>query len=78
MFISCFKSTNQLCVEESFMITIKCLINASPDSYLSEIDLIKVTEILLHLTNPKNLLRKPNQRQVVSYLCVFMCRFDIY
>jgi hypothetical protein len=38
--------------------------NASADSYLSSIDLMKVTETLLHLTNPKNVLRK--QRQFVS------------
>ncbi len=43
------------------MITIKSLMNAAPDSYLSQIDLMKVTETLLHLTNPKNVLRKPRQ-----------------
>ena len=39
--------------------------NASADSHLSAIDLMKVTETLLHLTNPKNVLRK--QRQFVSF-----------
>ena len=39
--------------------------NASSDSYLSSIDLMKVTETLLHLRNPKNVLRK--QRQFVSF-----------
>jgi hypothetical protein len=64
---SFFRSVNQLCVEESFMITLKCLMNAPADSYLCEIDLIKVIEILFHLTNPKNLVHrthKSNQRQI--------------
>jgi hypothetical protein len=57
-----FKVTNQNCVEESFMMTIKCLINAPPDSYLSQIDINKIIE---NLTNPKNLFRKTNQRQLI-------------
>jgi hypothetical protein len=43
------------------------LMNAPADSYLCEIDLIKVIEILFHLTNPKNLVHrthKSNQRQI--------------
>ena len=47
------------------MLTIKSIMNASADSHLSAIDLMKVTETLLHLTNPKNVLRK--QRQFVSF-----------
>ena len=47
------------------MYTIRNLMNSSSDSYLSSIDLMKVTETLLHLTNPKNVLRK--QRQFVSF-----------
>jgi condensin complex subunit 3 len=61
-----FRSSNQLCVEESFMLTVKCLINAGPDNYLSEIDLNKVTEILFNLTNPKNLLQKHHQQRIVQ------------
>ena len=48
-------NSNQLCVEESFMLTIKCLMNAQPDSYLSKIDLIKASKLLFYLTNPRNL-----------------------
>ena len=63
---SFFRASNQLCMEESFMLTLKCLINAPPDSYLSEIDLSKVMEVLFNLTNPKNLMqrRAPNQRLI--------------
>lgn len=62
-----FRSINQLCVEESFMITLKCLINAPADNYLSEIDLIKVVDILFHLTNPKNLMQqRKNNHQVTQ------------
>jgi condensin complex subunit 3 len=55
---SFFRGVNQLCVEESFMITLKCLMNAPSDNYLCEIDLNKVIEILLHLSNPKNLIQR--------------------
>lgn len=55
---SFFRANNQLCVEESFMITLKCLINAPADSYLSSIDLTKVMETLFNLINPKNLIQK--------------------
>ena len=56
---------NQLCVEESFLITVKALINAPVDNYLCEIDLNKVIETLLHLTNPKHLITRKtlNKRQ---------------
>lgn len=69
-----FRSANQLCVEESFMLTVRCLMNAQPDSYLAEIDLIKVAEVLFNLTNPNNLVQKrnPNQRQIQS-VTVFVC-----
>jgi condensin complex subunit 3 len=62
---SFLRFNNQLCVEESFMITIKALINAPVDNYLCEIDLNKVIETLLHLTNPKNLISRKtvNKRQ---------------
>ncbi len=60
---SFMKNTYQLCVEEAFMPTLKCLINAPADSYLCEIDLIKVMETLFNLTNPKNLIQK-KQRTV--------------
>lgn len=50
------RATNQVCVEESFMITCKHLINAPPDTHLSEIDLMKVVELLWQLTNPRNLI----------------------
>ncbi|RNA41325.1 condensin complex subunit 3 isoform X2 [Brachionus plicatilis] len=55
---SFLRANNQLCVEESFMITLKCLINAPADSCLSSIDLIKVMETLFNLINPKNLIHK--------------------
>jgi condensin complex subunit 3 len=65
-----FRSINQLCVEESFMITLKCLINAPADNYLSEIDLIKVVDILFHLTNPKNLMQqRKNQVTTPNNIC---------
>lgn len=53
------------------MITIDSLINASPDSDLSKIDIIKMAQHLLDLTNPKNLRKqriRSNERQVVC-LC---------
>lgn len=59
---SFFRSSNQLCVEESFMLTIKCLISAQPDSFLSEIDLLKVSELLFNLTNPRNLIQKKSSQ----------------
>jgi len=80
---SFFRSVNQLCVEESFMITLKCLMNAPADSYLCEIDLIKVIEILFHLTNPKNLVQrthKSNQRQIQNVSLVsnfYDCHFKL-
>jgi hypothetical protein len=63
---SFIRSSNQLCVEESFMLTIKCLIGAQPGSFLAEIDLIKVAELLFNLSNPRNLIQKKvhNQRQI--------------
>jgi condensin complex subunit 3 len=67
-----FRASNQVCVEESFLITVKCLINATPDSQFGEIDLIKVTENLYHLTNPKNLMvrRVANQVQrAITNVC---------
>ena len=62
---SFLRYNNQLCVEESFMITIKALINAPVDNYLCEIDLNKVIETLLNLTNHRNLISKKtiNKRQ---------------
>lgn len=63
---SFLRPINQLCVEDSFMLTLKCLINAPADSYLMEIDLIKVIETLFHLTNPKNLIQHNKNRQYVS------------
>lgn len=59
-----FKPTYQLCVEEAFMITVRCLLGAPTDSYLSEIDLLKVVETLFRLTNPKNLLQFKKQRAI--------------
>lgn len=64
---SFFRANNQLCVEESFMITLKCLINAPADSYLSSIDLIKVMETLFNLINPKNLIQK---NHVIKFFCL--------
>ena len=46
-------NSNQLCVEESFMLTIKFLISDQPDSDSSEI--IEVSQLLFYLTNPRNL-----------------------
>ena len=64
------RASNQVCVEESFMITLKHLINAPPETHLAEIDLMKVMELLLQLTNPKNLAQQRRlgiARQTVIY-----------
>lgn len=58
---------NQVCVEETFMPILKSLISAQPDSYLSEIDLTKVMEVMFNLTNPKNLLQHRAQNRVIQH-----------
>ena len=72
--LSCFlpqfsflRPCNQVCVEETFMLILKSLINAPPDSYLSEIDLTKVMEVMFNLTNPKNLLQRRNNQRVIQH-----------
>lgn len=47
------------------MLILKSLINAPPDSYLSEIDLTKVMEVMFNLTNPKNLMQRRGANQRV-------------
>ena len=64
------KASYQLCVEEAFMMTVKCLLNAPADSYLCEIDLIKVVETLFHLTNPKNLIQFKKQRAIQNVIFI--------
>jgi len=62
---SFFRPCNQVCVEETFMLIMKALINASADSPLSEIDLTKVMEVMFNLTNPKNLMQRRGTGQRV-------------
>lgn len=62
---SFLRPCNQVCVEETFMLILKSLINAPPDSYLSEIDLTKVMEVMFNLTNPKNLMQRRGANQRV-------------
>lgn len=65
------RSINQVCVEESFMFTLKCLINAPIDSPLSEIDLVKVMECLFQLTNPKNLIQQRKANAIIRQTVIF-------
>ena len=65
-----YRGVNQLCVEESFMITLKCLMNAPTDNYLCEIDLMRVIDILFHLTNPKNLLQRQKNAAASKGICI--------
>jgi condensin complex subunit 3 len=71
--LSCFlpqfsflRPCNQVCMEETFMLILKALINAPPDSYLSKIDLTKVMEVMFNLTNPKNLRQQRNNQRVIQ------------
>lgn len=69
------RASNQICVEESFMITLKHLINAPPDTHLSEIDLMKVIELLWQLTNPNNLIQQRRQGIARQTVRQFSFRF---
>lgn len=62
-----FRPCNQVCVEETFMLIMRSIINASNDSPLSEIDLSKVMEVMFNLTNPKNLMQRMQHQRVIQH-----------
>jgi hypothetical protein len=72
---------NQLCIEESFILIFKCLINAKHDSYFSEINLNEVIENILLLTNP-TYLNKYNltnccHENIFRYICSELIKDEI-
>lgn len=58
---------NQKCVEDSFMLTLKCLMNVPDYSPLREIDIMSVMETMLHLLTNPNIL-KNHQRNPIEQL----------
>uniref|UniRef100_A0A673GVV4 Condensin complex subunit 3-like n=1 Tax=Sinocyclocheilus rhinocerous TaxID=307959 RepID=A0A673GVV4_9TELE len=63
--IDVFLQTNQECVEESFLPTLRTLFNAPVTSPLSEVDASNVAELFVELTRPSALV-KPAAVQAVS------------
>jgi hypothetical protein len=64
------RSENQIRVEESFMITIAAVMNASVSDILSSTDLMKIIETVLNLTNPNNapqVKRRKFVRKLLNY-----------
>ncbi|KAM6972031.1 LOW QUALITY PROTEIN: condensin complex subunit 3 [Aplochiton taeniatus] len=66
---------HQECVEESFLPTLRTLLNAPATSPLAEVDVTNVAELLIELTRPST-LNKPSDTQDVcvhDYLAVRVC-----
>ncbi|KAF3687656.1 Condensin complex subunit 3 [Channa argus] len=67
---------HQEVVEESFLPTVRTLINAPATSPLAEVDINNVVELLVELTRPSALIKAPTNTEEVcvhDYLAVRMC-----
>ncbi|MED6247298.1 hypothetical protein ATANTOWER_022637 [Ataeniobius toweri] len=72
---ACESRSHQEVVEESFLPTVRTLLNAPATSPLAEVDINNVVELLVELTRPSVLI-KPSANTEVSvhdYLAVRMC-----
>ncbi|KAK2817026.1 hypothetical protein Q5P01_025217 [Channa striata] len=67
---------HQEVVEESFLPTVRTLMNAPATSPLAEVDINNVVELLVELTRPSALIKPPTNTEEVcvhDYLAVRMC-----
>ncbi|XP_068178077.1 condensin complex subunit 3 isoform X2 [Antennarius striatus] len=66
---------NQEVVEESFLPSVRTLLNAPATSPLAEVDINNVVELLVELTRPSILIKPPSNTEVCvhDYLAVRMC-----
>ena len=68
------RGLNQICVEEAFMYSVRRLLSSQADAYVKRIDLNKVVELMLNMTNYDKFIKKQtNQRQKV---CLIVFHFS--
>uniref|UniRef100_A0A673CM37 Non-SMC condensin I complex, subunit G n=1 Tax=Sphaeramia orbicularis TaxID=375764 RepID=A0A673CM37_9TELE len=72
---ACESRAHQEVVEESFLPTVRTLMNAPATSPLAEVDINNVVELLVELTRPTTLIKPSTNTEVCvhDYLAVRMC-----